>query len=338
MNGPFASLHVRPYELLCVICRLGQSRASRPGEERLDAILQAVRREPCLPLTLRCNVDTVCRYQNPGLDQDTPEGPLFNRKRDLDILQKLGLVPGDTRPANELFFRIFERIPTCMGICAYDGATSPLWAGCPQASQGGYEKGHALGLAAVIPPRPAAERQGAKEESVRRIYAAPRLFIRPHHLLCIACFHAGRQHPEPIEADNLAEIIEVVQKNPEIPITLRPGPCMVCMPCDCYDPATDQCVGRNGRSLRDDKRDLDTLQRLGLAYGDTLPARDLFRRVFQMIPSTRDVCAYGGGPQTGYEWSVCGDPKGAATYEAAARAGLGIPGLAPGIPAGETTP
>jgi hypothetical protein len=107
MVQEFHSLDVRPYQLLCVVCRLG----AKPDEpyyffERLDEILGYERRDPARPMTLRCTADSVYAYQNPGRRCDTPEGELFNQKRDLDILQRLGMVPGATRPAIEIFGRI----------------------------------------------------------------------------------------------------------------------------------------------------------------------------------------------------------------------------------------
>ena len=130
-----AALSVRPYQLMCVICRVGAGGTDDLGDPRLTAILAAARQDPKRPLSLRCNVDTVYRYQNPGRAEDTDEGELFNAKRDLDILQKLGLVPGDTRPAIDLFERVLAQIPQARGICGYATLTSDTWRGCPQAGQ-----------------------------------------------------------------------------------------------------------------------------------------------------------------------------------------------------------
>ena len=117
--GGQSTLSVRPYQLMCVVCRIGAGCTGDLGDPRLTAILDAVRQDPKLPLSLRCNVDTVYRYQNPGHAEDTAEGELFNAKRDLDIVQKLGLVPGDSRPAIDMFERILAQIPQSRGICGY---------------------------------------------------------------------------------------------------------------------------------------------------------------------------------------------------------------------------
>jgi hypothetical protein len=97
---------------MCIICRIGAGCTDDLGNPRLNTILKAVRQDPKVPLTLRCNVDTVYRYQNPGHAEDTSEGELYNAKRDLDIIQKLGLVPGDTRPALAASVAIRHRRPT----------------------------------------------------------------------------------------------------------------------------------------------------------------------------------------------------------------------------------
>ena len=82
-------------------------------------------------------------------------------------------------------------------------------------------------------------------------------------------------------------------------------------------------------ALRDQKKDLDTLQKLGLSYGDTLPAKELYQLLYERIVSTREICGYGDGEQRAPEWSICGDPEGAGpegreVYRKARAANLGI--------------
>jgi len=319
-------LSVRPYQLMCVVCKIGAGLADDLGDPRLTAILQAVRANPNIPTTLRCNVSSVYRYQNPGADEDTPEGALFNAKRDLDILHRLGMVPGDTRPARELFLRVLRVIETPAGICGYDEATADAWRGCQAARSGDYERGRAAGIAAVIPPRDAAEKARAKRESAEAIYQADRLLIRPHHLMCMTCFHAGREDLQPIEEDNLFETIEVIQRNPDIPVVLIEGCCMICRPCSHYDAKHGLCAGAIAMGLRDEKKDLDVLQRLGLRYGDAMPARDLLRLLYERIDSTRLICGYGDGIVRSHEWTICRDPEGSDAYAKGRAAGLGVVG------------
>jgi hypothetical protein len=105
--------------------------------------------DPNLPLTLRCNVDTVYQYQNPGHAEDTAEGEPFNAKRDLDILQKLGLVPGETLPARKLYDLLFERTSFTRDICGFgDGeARAPEWSICGGArNDAPYQKARAARL------------------------------------------------------------------------------------------------------------------------------------------------------------------------------------------------
>ena len=322
--GGFPGLPVRPYQVMCVLCRLGAGCSDDLGDSRLTAILKAVRQDPKLPLTLRCNVDTVYRYQNPGHAEDTAEGELFNAKRDLDIVQKLGLVPGDTRPAIDMFERVLAKIPQARGICGYESQTSDTWRGCEQAGSGNYEKGRELGINAVIPPRDPQEKAQYKQTSAAAIYAAPALQIRPHHLLCMSCFHGGKDKLAPIAEDNLFEAIDRIQKQPDVPVTLIAGVCMICPPCGKYDPVNKLCVGGHSMALRDQKKDLDVLQKLGLKYGETLPARKLLDLLYERIPSTRDICGYGDGETRAYEWSICGSAVKDDAYQKARAARLGI--------------
>ncbi len=322
-GGP-STLNVRPYQLMCVVCRIGAGCTGDLGDPRLTAILDAVRHDPKLPLSLRCNVDTVYCYQNPGHAEDTAEGELFNAKRDLDIVQKLGLVPGDSRPAIDMFERVLAQIPQSRGICGYGTHTSDIWRGCPQAESGSYEKGRALGINALIPPRDPQEKVQYKQKSAAAIYEAHTLQIRPHHLLCMSCFHGGQEHLAPLEEDNLFEAIDVIQRQPDVPVTLIAGVCMICPPCGKYDPANKLCVGGRSMALRDQKKDLDVLQKLGLKYGDTLPARTLLKLLYERILSTRDICGYGDGQTRASEWSICSGAEKDDAYQKARAAQLGI--------------
>jgi hypothetical protein len=316
----FNCLDVRPYQLMCLICRGPEM----GGDARLAALRDAIHKEPDRPLRLRCRCSGVYRFQNPARDDDTPEGRLFNELRDLTILQRLGLVPGDMRPAREVLTRIIETVHTTDGICSF-GANGPLARrGCARAAGRAYEEGRQRGLADIIPPRPLDERSEAKRNSAASVLAAGALRIRPHHLMCMACFHGGGEAIAPIAADNLQEAIVAIQRNPQIPVTLVEGCCMICPPCAQYDPATGLCVGGGAMSLRDQKKDLDVLRRFGLAYGDTLPASELFALLFEVVRTTTEICGNGTGVETAPEWRVCGGAKGSAGYVKARACGMGI--------------
>lgn len=329
---PFAALVVRPYQLLCLVCRQGccdRAEGYCHGA-RLDEIQAAVQANPALPLTLRCHTATVFQFQNPGREYDTPEGELYNDLRDLTVLQRLGLVPGATLPAIDLFTRLYETVPTNRGICGYAEEDSPGWPRCSLADSGNYERGIAQGCAALVPERSAEERGAVKAESVRVCEGIGRLRIRPHHLLCLTCFHARRPAEAvlPIPEDNLAECIRRMQGEPDVPVELVHGPCLVCPPCRRYHPESNLCLGGRSMGLRDDKKDLDTLRRLGLGYGAVLPARELLRRLYRAIASTTDICGYGDGEARSPEWSVCGGPTGNPAYLRGRAAGLGVDGVA----------
>lgn len=141
--GP--ALKLRPYQLLCLIC---SAEGDDPGilGEKLKRVRDAIRENPDVPITLVCNAGDVYCYQDPGTEDDTPEGTDYNRKRDLDMLQKLGLGIGSTMKARDLFRLIFERIPTTKDICGRENAMpSVWWDGCGESNRSkgneNYEKG-----------------------------------------------------------------------------------------------------------------------------------------------------------------------------------------------------
>lgn len=299
------SRKVRPSDLLCIVCSAGAGSVrgiarSAAHARQLQRLLARIRREPTRTLALRCARQSA------------------EKRRDLHALQRMGLVPGDARPALELLRRILESISDVEDLC------SPS---CPHASRGCYAAARAAGPASIVPGRSADEMARAKRESARLMRAADRLRIRPHHLMCMACFHGGRETLAPIAEDNLFEAVDIVQKNPDVPVTLVEGCCMICPPCASYEPRTNRCTGDIGMSLRDEQKDLDVLALTGLSYGDTLPARELYRRLFERIASTLQVCGYGDGVQRAREWRVCGGADGDPRYVRAREKGLGIPGL-----------
>jgi len=70
--------------------------------------------------------------------------------------------------------------------------------------------------------------------------------------------------------------------------------------------------------LSNEKRDLDTLKKLGLQFGSTMKARDLFRLIFERIPTTQEVCKRDGNSCPCVWWDGCGESnvkKGNPNYE-----------------------
>ena len=283
-------LTIRPYQALCVVCALGEGEAG-PREERLKGILEAVRERPDVPVALQCNAGDVYVYQDPGTEDDTPEGREFNRKRDLDILAKLDLAPGSVLPARTLFHLVLKTIPTVSGLCGYETTTSDAWKGCPRAGSGCYEKGRQKGIQAFIATRTEEEMGEEKKRSLQAMYEADAIAIRPHILLCAVCQYGGGTRP-PFDPDNLPEFIQHILADPDTPVTMaEAADWMMCAPCPNRVPELNACVNVLGSGgLSNQKRDLDTLQALGLRYGGTMKARDLYRLIFEKIPTTRQIC------------------------------------------------
>ncbi|MFH1970338.1 MAG: hypothetical protein ABIJ53_08480 [Verrucomicrobiota bacterium] len=316
-------IDVRPYQLVCLVCRLGAPSGRRRATPPIIRLQRLIQENPNRPLRLVCNVDGIYRYQNPGHRLDSAGGALFNEKRDLDILQRMGMSPGDTRPARDLIERMLQSIKTTKNLCGYaDDHATPTWRGCPQALRGAFEHGCSKAFALLIPSRPSREKVTAKKTTAAAMYRVARLHIRPHHLMCMACFYS-RQVLAPIAEDNLYEALDIMRKNPTIPVTLVRGCCMICPPCSAYDAATGLCVGGHGMSLRDQKKDLDVLRRLDLNYGDTLPARTLYVRLFCRIRSAREICGFQDGIVRGDAWTICESVTKRA-YERSRSSGMGI--------------
>jgi len=304
---PAAALGVRPYQLLCLICEIGAGQRQL-REEKLNRLLAAIREDPDRPLCLRCNAGDVYVYQDPGPQDDTPEGTDFNRKRDLDVLYRLGLPPGAVLPARAVLLTIFRMIESVSGICGYGSPSGKGWEGCPEAQSGNYEKGHRLGVQALIPPRSPQECAAEKEKSLAAMYLAKEITIRPHILLCAVCQYGGGLRP-PFRDDNLPELLEmIVTRRPDVLIKFARGAdWMICAPCPNRSVKYNACVNTLGSGgLSNEKRDLDMLQRLGLHFGDAMKARDLYRLIFQKIPSTQEICRR-DHPCPCVWWDGCGE-------------------------------
>jgi hypothetical protein len=297
---------LEPYQIMCLICQTGGKEVKK-SNMTFEKILEKIRRNPDIPITLRCNVSSVYAFQNPLKENISEEGELHKKRRNLYILQRLGLVPGATRPARQILNRLLKNITTSIEICGHEEGCLSAWKGCPYWQSGNYEAGRASGIVSIIQPRTEKEKLETKETSAKRILEAKKLLIRPHHLLCMACFYGNNMDKfEPVQEDNLYEVIKVIQANPTFPITLVEGCCMICSPCSSYDPGKNICFGDESMSLRDEKKDLDVLQKLNLQYGDTLPAQKIFELIFKRICSTKEICGWGDGYVRAPEWSICG--------------------------------
>jgi len=316
-------LDVRPHELMLVVAKIGAGHKDDLGDTRLTELLRVVRENPSQPITLRCPVTTNYSFQNPVELSEPAEERLFYARCDLLILQRMGMAPGVTKPAIEFFQRLYDGVKTANGILYFDEITSDTWKGLEEDGRN-YDLGRAMGDRIVIPVRNKQEEIQYKIDSVKVMYEADRLKIRPHHLMCMTCFY-GRQDFEPISEDNLFEAIDIIQKTPEIPIELVCGPCQICPPCYNYCPESGHCVSPFTMAVRDELKDLSVLQVLGLKYGDILPARELYTMLYDKIHSQTQICGYGDGMVTSPEWTVCtAGPEPGPEYAKARKAGLGF--------------
>jgi len=288
---PYPVLAARPYHLLCLVCAVGEGQRE-PADPSLKKLLAAIRQDPDRPVLLQCNAGDVYFYQDPGPQEDTPQGADFNRKRDLDVLYHLGLAPGSVLPARALLLTLLRAIPTTAGICGYGALTGKGWEGCAKAKSGSYEKGREKGIYALISPRSAEELAAEKQKSLAAMYSAKAVTIRPHILMCAVCQYGGGLRP-PFKDDNLPELLEMIlTKRPDVLITFARGAdWMMCAPCPGRSVRYNACVNTLGSGgLSNEKRDLDMLQRLGLHFGSPMEARKLLRLIFEKIPSTQDIC------------------------------------------------
>ena len=298
---------MRPYQVLCAVCSLGEE-GGGPESEKSRAILDAVRRCPDMPITLRCNVGDVFVYQDPGTEDDTPEGAEYNRRRDLEILLRLNFMPGATVPARVLFNRVLDRIAAVSDLCGYEAVTADPWQGCPKAKAGRYERAREKGIDAIIAPRDEDEMARDKEESLAAMYRARTtgIRVRPHILVCAVCQYGGGTRP-PFKPDNLPELIQLILKEPDTLITMaEAADWMMCAPCPNRAPDLNACVNVKGSGgLTNQLRDLRTLQKLGLTYGATVNAREIYRLIFEKIPSTTDICRF-DSPEPSVWYDGCG--------------------------------
>jgi hypothetical protein len=282
---------IRARDLLGLICLHGGGEPPHMPAD-LPALHDRIVADPDTCLTLTAAFD--CRG---GPFQFPREDNAYQRRMDLHVLQRLMLSPGDARSARELFRRAGKEIAALDGICVFETPTE-RWPSWPEAAVAAYLQG----LQTPLPdPQSAEEKAASKQASVAEIEASDSLYIRPHHLMCITCFYGGGAEG-PIAADNLWEPIVRMKANPDIPITLVEGDCMVCPPCGGHDPRSGTCIRLCG--LKDRRKDLDTLRLLDLLPGDRMPARELLARYIERIPHVRAVCDY--GEERVPEWLACG--------------------------------
>lgn len=312
-SQPWKSLTLRPYQLLCVVCSLGEEdTTSSEHYAKYREIRQAIRNHPDMPITLACHAGALYAYQDSGTKDDTPESEEFNRKRDLDVLQILDLAPGCTLPARALLKTLLMGLRTVSGICGYHTVTGEAWKGCAKAGSGNYERGCEKGIEALVPPRSEAEMAQEKKKSLEALRTAKEVPVRPHILVCAVCQYGNGLRPG-YKEDNLPELLDLIlHHNPDIPLRMAPGAdWMMCAPCPGRNPKLNCCTHVWGSGeLDSQKRDLDFLQKLGLKFGSTMKARELYRLLFERITTTHgtpDICLkYNAQPSVWWD-ECCGN-------------------------------
>jgi hypothetical protein len=138
---------IRPHHLLCITCFAGREDNNKPLEE--DNLYEAwmkFRENPDIPVFLvegpgECCICPPCHSFIPSRGVCIASCHLRDRKKDLDTCVALGVNPGETFTARELYKRIGERIPNVSAICGYETDTSFEWTSCGSTKNGNYARG-----------------------------------------------------------------------------------------------------------------------------------------------------------------------------------------------------
>lgn len=265
------------------------------------------------------------------------------RRKDLEVCRLLGVYPGSIMPAYWVYDMLFKRLPDVARLCggavdvdktrcadmvtSESGAamgkgagSSAVWPACPHACADFFKKiasrsdcdlceqhlkGEALAeesrVWSMLRPRTRKEMHDAKASTSTYIRkGADTLVIRPTHLLCLLC---QRHRTDVIIEDNLIELRDRMEADPEVPVRITEGCCMVCDPCQVFHPGENVCYHGHPKNIL---RDLLILEKLDLAPGAVLPARELYQRIYDRIDSTMEVCAWGDELNSTPFWAPCG--------------------------------
>ncbi|HOJ10290.1 MAG TPA: hypothetical protein PK733_06815 [Clostridiales bacterium] len=292
-NNNVDFIELRPQHLLCILCMNGGAYLPIMEKHNLKEKLEKIKSNPDIHIRLVTGFDEI------GVPTDifyelTPQ----ERKRDLSILQKLGLVPNSIRTARILIQRINENITNLHEICVTNCMPTDTWRDCSLASAGYFDEGKKD----IISTRDSNEIIKAKGDSANVVNETEQLFVRAHHLLCILC-SIGANTDKPKIQNNTYEVWKKIIDNPDIPVTIVEGcsQCMICKPCKNYRADRSICVSLSG--LRDRLKDLTVFQKLGLNPGDTIPAKVLYKMIAEKIPDTFGICQY--ERETSPEWRNC---------------------------------
>lgn len=281
-----------PRLLLCLNCKRGGGDVACP---RVDELATEIEHNPDLHITMTGAFDEV-GARTEIFDRQTPE----ERRKDLHVLQRLGLCFGDTRTARDLLYRISQNIDSLKGICEYPANPYRIRAECPLARERFYFTGNK-----PLPPAQSPDTMNEyKTSSCITLEEADYVVIRAHHLLCVACYAGRPNNNVPLAEDNLYEAWVKFRENPEIPVTIAEGTrnCCICPPCHSYNQKRGICVA--GCHLRDRRKDLDLCFAIGITPGETYTARELYKRIHEQITRVGMICGY--ETLTIPEWDSCG--------------------------------
>ena len=305
-------LTIRPHHLLCAVCHAAGCRNVPVGDDKAEAIIKTIRSRPTIPLEL-------------VVDEDVDRGreDFVDRFKDIETCRRMGVRFNTVHPAFEIVKWLFANIESLEGICYWSYPASDKWLECPHARlesmkkmreprRGRGEDLDGVGENIFLPVRTKAEMARVKEASASAIYSADRLYIRAHHLFCMMCVYGSGENTDPLQDDNLYELFVKMRDNPEIPVTLIEGCCDVCPPCPAYYAPENICLHSY---TRDQYKDLRTFQILGLAPGDTLPARELWARLYDRFPTSAEVCGPYKACEFTHVWKGCREKS--EGYEAA---------------------
>jgi len=325
-----STIKIRAHHLLCAICASTGCEDTPAGDDIVRDITSALKSDPFTTVRVTADIDIVRAhyddvYLGCPVDSDfvRRQDDYADRMKDLELLRILGIRPNTELPAIELLRLLFEKLHSLKGICFHKDHIHPDWPECPHARKDMFqqvrddgiddyfsldrcnilaEKLLGKGPYSLLPIRSRAEMVEAKRTSCERIAGADRLFIRPHHLMCILCSCGLGALDSPLEVDNLQELMLKMQKSPDIPVTLVEGCCMVCDPCPAYHPEKNICLWMY---TKDQLKDLRVLHKLGLKPGSTLKARDLIDRLFTAIDSPDIICGSNAMNDSSPTWRSC---------------------------------
>jgi hypothetical protein len=123
---------MRPCHALCLLCRPVKDDVLI--EDNLIEMMRRMEEDPDIPVTL---VEGCCQACDPCNEYHEGEHLCYHTHmkdslRDLMVLERLGLPPGATLPARELYALLYKRIKTLKEICGWrDGSNTALhWAPC----------------------------------------------------------------------------------------------------------------------------------------------------------------------------------------------------------------